>query len=180
MDTHVGLNVATRVCDVYADKCCFAVLCRSWLQCSRTLRRRNACDRSVNIMTRLRFRRHMFDSWVGQQEVSSLPQRPRLLQNIHSLTQSARACEASPSLPSGAETSNVSSPSPFLKCWCRNCGRLVAPIPVSSRSFDVIHGYDSCTSLRLPLLLVAVHTIKAYRGSGGVAPLILNLGIISG
>jgi len=28
MDTNVGLNVATRVCDVYPDKCWFAVLCR--------------------------------------------------------------------------------------------------------------------------------------------------------
>ena len=27
MDTHVGLNVATLVCDVYPDKCWFAVLC---------------------------------------------------------------------------------------------------------------------------------------------------------
>jgi len=27
MDTHVGLNVATPVCDVYPDKCWFAVLC---------------------------------------------------------------------------------------------------------------------------------------------------------
>jgi len=39
MGTHVGLNVATRVCDVYPDKCWFAALCRFWLQCSRTLRR---------------------------------------------------------------------------------------------------------------------------------------------
>ena len=38
MDTHVGLNAATRVCDVYPEKCWFAVLCRFWLQCSRTLR----------------------------------------------------------------------------------------------------------------------------------------------
>jgi len=37
MDTHVGLNVATRICDVYPDKCWFAVLCRFWFQCSRTL-----------------------------------------------------------------------------------------------------------------------------------------------
>ena len=37
MDTHVGLNVATRVCDVYPDKWWFAVLCPFWLQC--TLRR---------------------------------------------------------------------------------------------------------------------------------------------
>jgi len=51
---------------------------------------------------------------------------------------------------------------------------------VSSRSFDVTHGYDSCTSLRLPLLVVAVHATKAYRGSGVVAPLILDLGVISG
>ena len=38
MDTHVGLNVTTRVCDVYPDKCWFVVLCRFWVQCSRTLR----------------------------------------------------------------------------------------------------------------------------------------------
>jgi len=37
MDTHVGLNVVTRSCSVYPDKCRFAVLCRFWLQCSRTL-----------------------------------------------------------------------------------------------------------------------------------------------
>ena len=35
MVTHVGLNVATRVCDVYPDKYWFAVLCRFWHQCSR-------------------------------------------------------------------------------------------------------------------------------------------------
>ena len=38
MDTHVGLNVATRFCNAYPDKCWFAVLCRFWLQCSRALR----------------------------------------------------------------------------------------------------------------------------------------------
>jgi len=38
MDMHVGLNVATRVCDVYPHKCWFAVLCRFWLQCRRTLK----------------------------------------------------------------------------------------------------------------------------------------------
>jgi hypothetical protein len=37
--TVVGLNVATRSCNVYPDKCWFAVLCRFWLQCSRTIRR---------------------------------------------------------------------------------------------------------------------------------------------
>jgi hypothetical protein len=37
-DTHVGLNVATHSCNVYPDKCWFAVFCRFWLQCSRTLR----------------------------------------------------------------------------------------------------------------------------------------------
>jgi len=37
--TVVGLNVATRSYNVYPDKCWFAVLCRFWLQCSRTLRR---------------------------------------------------------------------------------------------------------------------------------------------
>jgi hypothetical protein len=35
--TVVGLNVATRSCNVYPDKCWFAMLCRFWLQCSRTL-----------------------------------------------------------------------------------------------------------------------------------------------
>jgi len=45
MDTHVGLNVATRVCDVCPDKCWFAVSCRSWLQCSRTLRLHSHRDR---------------------------------------------------------------------------------------------------------------------------------------
>jgi len=33
-----GLNGATRVCDVYPDKCWFAMLCRFCLQCSCTLR----------------------------------------------------------------------------------------------------------------------------------------------
>jgi hypothetical protein len=51
---------------------------------------------------------------------------------------------------------------------------------VSSRSFDVTPGYNSCTSLRLPLLVVAVHAIEVYKGSGSVAPLILNLGVIAG
>jgi hypothetical protein len=36
----VGLNVATRSCNVCPDKCWFAVLCRFWFQCSRTLRRK--------------------------------------------------------------------------------------------------------------------------------------------
>jgi hypothetical protein len=36
--TVVGLNVTTRSCNVYPDKCWFAVLCRFWLQCSCTLR----------------------------------------------------------------------------------------------------------------------------------------------
>jgi len=36
MDTHVGLNVDTCVCDVYLYKSWFAVLCRFWLQRSRT------------------------------------------------------------------------------------------------------------------------------------------------
>jgi len=43
MDTHVGLNVATRVCDVYPHKCWFAVLCRFWLQCRHTLRLMGPC-----------------------------------------------------------------------------------------------------------------------------------------
>ena len=60
------------------------------------------------------------------------------------------------------------------------CGRLVDRFAVSSRSFDVTHGYDACISLRLPLLVVAVHTMKAYRGSDGLAPFILNLGTIIG
>jgi len=34
MDTHVGWNVATCVCNVYPDKCWFAVLCQFWVQCS--------------------------------------------------------------------------------------------------------------------------------------------------
>jgi len=38
LDTYVGLNVATRFCDVYPDKCWFAVLRRFWLQCSRSLK----------------------------------------------------------------------------------------------------------------------------------------------
>jgi hypothetical protein len=38
-DSSVGLNVATRSCNVYPDKCWFAVLCRFWLQCSPTLRK---------------------------------------------------------------------------------------------------------------------------------------------
>jgi len=53
MDTHVGLNVATRVCDVYPDKCWFAVLCRFWLQCSRTLRRRSAAVRLLRLWVRI-------------------------------------------------------------------------------------------------------------------------------
>jgi len=35
--TVVGLNVATRSCNVYPDKCWSAVLCPFWLQCSRSL-----------------------------------------------------------------------------------------------------------------------------------------------
>jgi len=38
MDVRVGLNVATCVCDVYPDKCLFAILCRFWLWCSCTLK----------------------------------------------------------------------------------------------------------------------------------------------
>ena len=38
LDTHVRLNVATRFCVVYPDKCWFAVLCRFWLHCSRSLK----------------------------------------------------------------------------------------------------------------------------------------------
>ena len=41
--TVVGLNVATRSCNVYSDKCWFAVSCRFWLQCGRTLRQVSAC-----------------------------------------------------------------------------------------------------------------------------------------
>ena len=37
--TVVGLNVATRSCNVYPDRCWFAVLCWFWLQCSSTLMR---------------------------------------------------------------------------------------------------------------------------------------------
>jgi hypothetical protein len=36
--TVIGLNVATRSCNVFPDKCWFAVSCRFWLQCSRALR----------------------------------------------------------------------------------------------------------------------------------------------
>jgi hypothetical protein len=36
--TAVGLNAATRSCNVYPDKCWFAVLCRFWPQCSPILR----------------------------------------------------------------------------------------------------------------------------------------------
>jgi hypothetical protein len=36
--TVVGLNVATCSCNAYPGKCWFAVLCRFWLQCGRTLR----------------------------------------------------------------------------------------------------------------------------------------------
>jgi len=35
MDTRVGLNIATRVCDLCSDKRRFAVLGRVWLQCNR-------------------------------------------------------------------------------------------------------------------------------------------------
>jgi hypothetical protein len=35
--TVVGLNVATRSCNVYPEKCWFAVLCRFWPQRSHTL-----------------------------------------------------------------------------------------------------------------------------------------------
>jgi hypothetical protein len=37
LGTHVGLNVATRACNVCPDKCWFAVLYRFWLQCTRSL-----------------------------------------------------------------------------------------------------------------------------------------------
>jgi len=40
LDTHVGLNVVRRFCDVYPDKCWFVVLCRFWHHCSRTFRPR--------------------------------------------------------------------------------------------------------------------------------------------
>jgi len=42
LDRHVGLNVATRACDVYPDKCWFDELCRFWLQCSRGLMHNDA------------------------------------------------------------------------------------------------------------------------------------------
>ena len=53
MDTHVGLNAATRVCGVYPDKCWFAVLCRFWLQCSRTLRRKPVAARLLGLRVRI-------------------------------------------------------------------------------------------------------------------------------
>ena len=45
MDTHVGLNVVTHVCDVYPDKCWFAVLCQFWLHCGHTL----TCTRKTGL-----------------------------------------------------------------------------------------------------------------------------------
>jgi len=53
MDTHVRLNVATRVCDVYPDKYWFALLRRFWLQCSRTLRRRSAAALLLRLWVRI-------------------------------------------------------------------------------------------------------------------------------
>jgi len=52
--TVVGLNVATRSCIVYPDKCWFAVLCRFWLQCNRTLRPRGYWDRQWCLTTELK------------------------------------------------------------------------------------------------------------------------------
>ena len=51
--TFVDLNVATRSCNVYPDKCRFAVLCRFWLQCSRTLGRRSAAARLLRWWVRI-------------------------------------------------------------------------------------------------------------------------------
>ena len=47
--TVVGLKVATRSCSVYPDKCWFAVLCRFWVRCSRSLRRRSAAARLLRL-----------------------------------------------------------------------------------------------------------------------------------
>jgi len=49
----VGLNVATRSCNVCPDKCWFAILCRFWLQCSCTLRRRSAAARLLGLPFRI-------------------------------------------------------------------------------------------------------------------------------
>jgi hypothetical protein len=48
IDTHVGLNVATRSCNVYPVKCWFAVLCRFWLQCSCTVREFPGSNNSID------------------------------------------------------------------------------------------------------------------------------------
>jgi len=53
MDTHVGLNVATRVCDVCSDKFRLTVLCPFWLQCSPTLRRRSTAAPLMKLWVRI-------------------------------------------------------------------------------------------------------------------------------
>jgi len=50
---HVRLNITTRACDVYPDKCWFAVLCRFWLQCSRGLRRGSAAALFLGLRIRI-------------------------------------------------------------------------------------------------------------------------------
>jgi len=60
MDTHVGLNVATHVCDVYPEKCWSAVLCRFWVQCSGTLRRRSTAALLMKLWVRIPLGAWMF------------------------------------------------------------------------------------------------------------------------
>jgi hypothetical protein len=49
----VSLNVATRSCNVYPDKRWFAVLCRFWLRCSRTLGRMSAAAGLLRLWVRI-------------------------------------------------------------------------------------------------------------------------------
>jgi len=51
-DTHLVLNVATSVCDIYPEICWFAVLCQLWLQCSRTFRPCGHWDRRLVLYSR--------------------------------------------------------------------------------------------------------------------------------
>jgi len=51
--TVVGLNVATRSCNVHPDKCWIAVLCWFWLQCSHSLRRGSAAARPLRLWVRI-------------------------------------------------------------------------------------------------------------------------------
>ena len=57
IDTHVGLNVATRVCDLCPDKCRFVELCRFWPWSRRdgcTLRKHSFCIPRPNVPWSLR------------------------------------------------------------------------------------------------------------------------------